>query len=405
MDQKIVINDEALAVIAKKVLDLNMAGLHDSLEETKGETEAVATEIAKQLIEENNQLNKVEMAELVKNQEPGKQVSKTPMVDAMRHKLAVYSGNGKLAAELEEKALGNYGSSDAAGGYLAPIEDAMGFLDLVNLDSNVLPFCAPPYTMKSNIMTIPTLTAGGNAYSIAESTTIGSTSFTEVDTTWGLVTLTAQKHGVFQMATAELLDDSDPAFEAILQANMVRQIATYIDWGMFHGTGTAGVDGTASLLDGLEGNDIITTNLVNAGGSIDFDAILSARAKVQGYTKGDLVLFCNPAVQNQLAGIKDQNGRYIYDPTVRDANTPVIFNIPVVVNNRISSTLGGGSESAIFLGAFKESAVIGRKPEVRYIIDPYTYAQSTQVKFVLSTRIAFSVASEDHFCLIGGITI
>ncbi len=403
--EELIKNPEAIEIIKNKILELNEKDLHDSLEEAGAKYEAVATDIARTMIEENNQLNDTKMAEMVKNTEEREQTSETPMVDHLRYKLALFTGNHKLAAELGEKALGNYSSSDAAGGYLAPNEDAKTFLDLVNLDSNVLPHCAPPYTMKTNTMTIPTLTAGGNAYTVAESTTVGSTPFTEVDTTWGLATLTAYKHGVFQMATAELLDDSDPAFEAILQANMVRQVATYIDWGIFHGDNTAGYDGSGSLISGLEGDDVITTNTVNAGGAISFDDILSMRAKIQGYTKGMLKMFVNPAVQNQLAGIKDDNGRYIYDPTVRSAETPTIFGIPVIVNNRISSTLGGGSESVAFVGAFGESAIIGRKPEVRWIVDPFTYAQSTQVKFVLSTRIAFTVASEDHFGMINGITI
>ena len=402
-EKKIVINDEAVEIIARKVLELNDKGEHDSLANVTENAEKAAREVAEKLIQENHELNKAEIAKLMGNHVPKEEGSKTPMVDAIRHKVAVFTGDVKLAAELQEKA-GNYGTS-TAGGYFAPNENAMEYLDLVNLDSNVLPQCAAPYNMKSNTVTIPTVTAGGAAYSVAESSTANSTPFTGVNMTTGQLTLTAYKHGVYQWASAELLDDSDPAFEAILKSNMVRQLATYIDWGVFHGNNTTGADGSNSLLKGLEGNDVITTNKVNAGGSISFDDILSARAMVQNYTKGSLVMFVNPAVQNQLCGVKDLDGRYIYNPDVRAGDTPTIWGIPVIVNNRISSVLGGGSESMAVIGAFKDSAIIGRKPEVRFIVDPYTYAESTQVKFTVSTRIAFEVASEKHFCLIHGITI
>ena len=402
MDQKIVINDEALAVIAKKVLDLNMAGDHDSLEEAGEKSETVAREIAKGLIEEYAQLNDKRHAELMQNFIPKPQISDTPMMDAVRHSRAVKMGDGKTAESLTEKI--NYGTT-VAGGYFAPNENALEFLDLVNTDSNVLQYCRPPVNMKSNTMTIPTLTNDGLAYTVAEASSANAAALTAVNTTTGQLTLTAYKRGVYQISSAELFDDSDPAFEAVLRMAMIRSMSTSIDWGIFHGDNTAGASGTNDLFKGLEGDDVITTNKVNAGGTIDFDDILSARAKDQNTTKGAHTMFVNPSVQNQLVGVKDLDGRYIYNPDVRTGETAQIWGTPVIVNNRISSALGGGAESAAFYGAFGESAIIGRKPEVRFIVDWTTYAESTSVKLTVSTRIAFEVASEDHFALIHGITI
>ena len=116
------------------------------------------------------------------------------------------------------------------------------------------------------------------------------------------------------------------------------------------------------------------------------------------------MMFMAPAAERALAGVKDNSGRYIYDPTVRSANIPVVFGMPVVLNNRISKTLGGGSETAIFSGAFKDSAIFGIKPEVRFLVDWMTYAESTSVKLTVSTRIAFNVANENHFAMLNGIT-
>ena len=399
---EIKIDDAAVEIIAKKVLDLNMAGVHDSLESVKGDAIKEATEIAEKLIGENQEANKVEVAKLMENFVPKPQVTETPMLDSCKHFMAVQNGDFKTAEKYAEKI--NYGTT-TAGGYFAPEEFSTDYMDLVNLDSNVMSNCGTPYPMKSNTMTLPTLTAGGNAYTVAEASSANSAALTASQMTTGYIQYTAYKHGVYQIITDELLDDSGPALEGLLKAAMVRQMATYVDWGVFHGNNTAGHDTSGSLLKGLEGNSVITSNLVDAGGAISFDDILAARAKCQNKTKGELMLFVNPSVQNAMCGIKDTSGRFVYNPDVRSGDTPTIWGHKVVVNNRISSTLGGGAESAAFFGGFKESALFGRKPEVRFIVDPYTYSESTSVKLTVSTRIAFEVASEDHFAMIHGITV
>ena len=356
--------------------------------------------MAEKLIAENQQLNKEELAKLVADYKPKDQRSETPMMDAVRHSRAVMQGDTKTAAALVEKI--NYGTT-TAGGYFAPDENATFFLDLVNRDSNVLQYCRK-IPMKSNTMTIPTLTAAGNAYTVAEASSANSAALTAVNTTTSYVQMTAYKHGVYQIATAELFDDSDPAFETILRDAMVREMASYIDWGIFHGNNTAGYDTSGSLLKGLEGNDVITSNVTNAGGTPSYDDILKLKVP-QDNTKGELMIFMAPAAERALAGVKDNSGRYIYDPSVRSANVPMIWGMPVVLNNRISKTLGGGSETAIFSGAFKDSALIGIKPEVRFIVDWTTYAESTSVKLTVSTRVAFEVANENHFAMVNGITV
>lgn len=395
------INDESLKVLAGLVKDLNMADKHDSLDGALGdEVDARAIEIATALIEENSQLQKVEFAKMVSD---GKMEDKspTPFSDSYRHWAAVRRGDMKTATELQEKI--NYGTT-TTGGYFSQNEPATFFLDLVVNDSNVMSesFTTP---MKTNTLTIPTLTDAGRAYTVAEASSANSAALTAVNTTTGLVTLTAYKRGVYQIVTDELLDDSDPAFEGVLRMAMARELSASADWGVFHGNNTAGASRTNDLFSGLEGDNIITSNVINAGGAISFDDILAARAAVQENTMGELVMFVNPAVENQLLGIKDNDGQYIYHPAVREGTVPTIWGHKVIVNRNISKTLGGGSESAVFFGGFRESALFGIKNQVKWVFDPFTYSESTSVKIVASIRIAFEVADESHFALIGGITV
>ena len=396
------INDEALGIIAQKILKYNEAGLHDSLEEAGDKAVEAAKEMAKSLIEEYRQLNDVEMAKLVKHAELPEKNSDTLFMDVCRRELAVKTGDTKLVEEMTEKTTPNYGTT-TAGGYLAPAEDAYMLIDLVFKDSVMGQF-GRKVPMKSNSLVIPTLTAGTSAYSFTETSTTGSGGVTDANLTTSFVTLTAYQYGVWTTVTNELLQDSDPAIEGIIRGDITRQLGAAFDWSIFHGNNTVGVAGTNGLMYGLEGKDIITTNKESAGGTVDFDDIMTLKA-CQDYTNAPLMMFAHPKAERQLATVKDNSGRYIYDPTVRSADVPTIWNMPLHLTNQISTTLGGGAETAIFCGAFNDSMIVGIKPMVNLIADPYTYAANNQVRFIMMMRFAMQVASETHFSMLEGITV
>ncbi len=396
------INAEAVAIIAQKVLELNEAGLHDSLKDAGDKAVDKAVEIAKAMIEENQELNNIEIAKLVKNTETTEQRSSTWLIDMARRSQAIRGGDQKLVEELTEKTSANSGTT-TLGGYLAPTENAYELIDLVNKDSIMLGF-GRKVPMRSNTLTFPTLTAGTVAYSFAEATTSGSGGTTDAPITTSFLTLTAFAYGVQTTISNELLQDSDPSIEAVIRSDITRQIASYIDWSVFHGNNTVGLDGANSLMSGLEGDDIIVTNKNSAGGAPSFDDILALK-KPQDNTMAPLQVIMHPGAERALSGVKDNVGRYIYDPTVRSAGTPMIWSMPVSTTNRISTTLGQGAETAIFAGAFNDSMYWGTKPNFEVIFDPFTYAGNSQVRLVSIFRVAMNVTHENHFSMLDGVTL
>ncbi len=399
------INKEAVALIAGELLaqaekgnfDL-FQGVEVIVEDATAQAKAMATE----LIDEYKQLNDVEMAKLVKVHQPEEKKTDTLFMDVMRRELAVKNGDHKLVEEMTEKTTPNYGTT-TYGGYLAPAEDAYELIDLVFKDSIMGAF-GRKVPMKSNTLVVPTMTAGTSAYSFTETSTTGSGGVTDAPITTSFITLTAYQYGVWTTVTNELLQDSDPSIEALIRSDITRQLGAAYDWSIFHGNNTVGVAGTNGLMYGLEGKDVITTNKESAGGAVDFDDIMTLKA-CQDYTNAPLMMFAHPKAERQLATVKDNSGRYIYDPTVRSAGVPTIWNMPLHLTNQISTTLGGGAETAIFCGAFNDSMIVGIKPMVNLIADPYTYAANNQVRFIMMMRFAMQVASETHFSMLEGITV
>ncbi len=402
---EILINKEAQTEIAKTVLALAEKGEFDLFQGVDVIVENAveqAMAVAEKLINEYKELNDVEMAKLVKGYEPAEKVSDTPMMDTMRHSLAVKNGDFKLAEELAIKTTANSGTT-TDGGYLAPAEDAYQLIDLVFKDSAMGAF-GRKVPMKSNSLVIPTATTGTSVYTFTEATTTGSGGHTDAPIVTSFITLTAYAHGIWTTVTSQLLEDSDPKIEAFIRSDMTRQMGAAWDWGIFHGNNTVGLSGTNSLISGLEGDDIITTNLESAGGAVDFDDIMTLKA-CQDFTNSPLTLVAHPKAERQLATVKDNSGRYIYDPTVRSAGVPTIWNMPLVLTNQISTTLGGGSETAIFGGAFNDSMIVGIKPTVEFLVDPFTYANNQQIRFFMFLRLAMQVANESHFSMLNGITV
>lgn len=404
VDKKLVINDEALDILAKKIRGFYDSGEWELPHGVTESVEAVAKATAEQLIRENGEhLNNKAVAEAAIAMRETEQKSETPFCDIINYGSALRRGDMKAAQDHVEK--DHVIGTTTAGGHLAPTEYSNQLIDLVFKDSNVMGYCKK-IPMKSNALVIPTRTAGLTAYTVAESSDAagGSTATTESTTTFATVTLTAYKHGVVTYISNELLEDADPSIEALVREDITYQLGSYVDWEIFHGTGAAGADGTAGLISGLEGGSVITTNVDSAGGALSFDDMNYLRTPLDN-VNAPLTYFMNPATERALMGVKDGNQRYIYDPSVRSGDVPVVWGVPVVTNNRISKTLGGGSETAAFSGAFSQSALIGVKNSVNLIVDPFTYSNYATTRVVGHFRIAFTVASETHFAMVDGITV
>lgn len=333
---------------------------------------------------------------------PTKVESETPIRDFIRHAVALTKNDTRVIDEYREK--DHLIGTDAAGGYIAQTEDSNELIDLTINDSTLLSRCRV-VRPNTNALNFPTLSSGFAGYWTAESTNAptGTTAFTEETTTFGQVTLTMHKLGIFTVISTELLEDSDPSIEAVLRSNISESLAAAFDYGGFHGNATAGIANANSLLTGLD--TTITTNEFAVGAEFNFDDIVNLVRRPKRYSNGEVTVFANPAGVDRMLKVKDGNGQYLLQGPMSDAGVGRIWGSPVIESREISTTSGSGSdETPIYAGTFGSSALAGVKNGISFVVDPYSYAQEASIKLVARVRFGFTVAAETHFARLIGLT-
>lgn len=396
---KVVVNPEVIGILASKVLDALDDGTHQMPENWQGKVEDWAKAEAEKFVQNLPALNDPAVASASAAHVEGPVVSETPVLDKLRSLYFSKTGQQeKLNAIQKDQLIG----TDSVGGYIVEREDAGGLLDLT-INDNLLSSRCQQYRLKTNAVRLPTITGDPTVYTVAESTDAGSsTTTTESTATFGAVTLTVYRHGLFVQVSNELMEDSDPQIEAILRKSIQNAIGSASDWSILHGTGSAGAAGSASSITGLE--SLITTNVLNAGGTAGYDDIVDLMTP-EDYCDGDITLATHPVVRRQLLKTKDNDGRAIWESGFQTGGLPAVLGMGLGLTRQMSKTLGGGAESAIVSGAFGTSAWCGVKSGVSIIVDPYTVAEYNSTRFVVNYRAGFQVSSETHFAWLGGITV
>ncbi|GIV82072.1 MAG: hypothetical protein KatS3mg051_1426 [Anaerolineae bacterium] len=132
----------------------------------------------------------------------------------------------------EYKALGI--DPDTAGGFLVPAGQANQIIELLRAEATVLPLCRQ-LPLNRPTFTIPTQTGGATVSWIGENESISAS-----QPTFGQKMLVAKKMGILVQVSNELLEDSDPAIDAIIREDIARAAAEEIDRVILEGSGLGG---------------------------------------------------------------------------------------------------------------------------------------------------------------------
>jgi len=303
----------------------------------------------------------------------------------------------------EQKSL--YDSSNAAGGYLVPTEESRTLLDLTTNWEVIPPMCTQ-VPMRTHQITFPTLSAGITAYWIPEATSSSPSGQSEgvkqeSDPTFGQMTITAHVLAVLVYVSNQLLDDSDPAVDTVLFNLFAKTLGRYLDIACLRGAGTA-----TDPVTGLSG--LITTNLLSAGASFDFDDIINVIYSVLdnsdgGTTQVDVI--GHTKAERKLMKVKDNDGQYIYKRPLDGRGLPSIYGEPWHRDNNISITLGAGSnETRIFSGDFANFAYVGSRSQIVIKANPWgTGFTQNQTAFLAEFRKGFAVSDETRFANLSGV--
>jgi HK97 family phage major capsid protein len=296
----------------------------------------------------------------------------------------------------------------AAGGYLVSSEQAGEVLNLVNKFSAIKDLCRQ-VPMNAHQITFPTISEGLTAYWVPEAsdsegkTVDGSDQAggekPRSEPTFGQLPVTAHVLAVKVVVSNQLLDDSDPSVDQVLQNLFAETIGQAFDVAALRGTGAA-----TDPITGLAGK--ITTNDLTTGGSFDFDNVVDLIFRIYENAPfaAEVPVLGHPKAEKVLMKLKDSSGDYIYrqpgQPRAEAESRPRIWGEPFVRDPNILTNLGGTTdETRLFAGDFAGSAIVGLRTGMVVKTNPWAepYFSYNQTCFLAEVRIGFNLSDEKRF--------
>jgi HK97 family phage major capsid protein len=139
-----------------------------------------------------------------------------------------------VPAEIQNRAL--VVATTSAGGYLVDSVNSVGFVDL--LRKRTLAYRLGAQSMPGLVgnLNIPRLASGATPAALASETS----TISETDDTFGQIALTPHNFGAYTECSRQLLLQSAPAVDLVINTDLTRSAATTVDDEFFNGPGSSG---------------------------------------------------------------------------------------------------------------------------------------------------------------------
>lgn len=255
------------------------------------------------------------------------------------------------AIKAQYKALGI--NPDTAGGYLVRPEYSNQIIELLRAETVVLPLCLQ-IPLNSDTLTIPAQTGGATVSWVGEGATINPT-----EATFGMKRLVAHKMAALVKISNELLEDSDPAIDAIIREDIARAAAEEIDRVILMGSGLG-----EEPLGVLYGASSVTA--LNAVPSYSNLSALVRTIETAKVSKNPPWAWVYSTRENHtLRTLEDTAGNLIfagpgaYQQAAAGAMQPTLLDYPRYDTNIIAED--GNQETKMFFGQWRDVVVGMRK--------------------------------------------
>lgn len=240
-------------------------------------------------------------------------------------------------ADLEKKTM--LSSSATAGGYLIPEPLSARVLDLARNRALTVQAGVGTIPMTSQTLALAAITGNPTVEWTAENATIS-----ETDMTFGRREFVAKKMAAICRVSNELLEDAQN-IDTIIETALADAIALELDRTVLFGTGVGqplGIFETSGV-----------TESTSVGTPTSYDKFLDAIYSVRGYNYEPNAVMYSSRTAQTLAKLKtgltsDKT------PLVQPADFAALSKY---VTNQVSNTLGGGAESAAFVGQWNQYAI------------------------------------------------
>jgi len=264
------------------------------------------------------------------------------------------------------------------GGYLVPDEFERTLVEALE-EENIFRQIAKVVTTSSGDKKIPVVASKGTASWVDEEGAIP-----ESDDSFGQVSIGAYKLATMIKVSEELLNDSvfnlESLFnlESYIAKEFARRIGAKEEEAFFIGDGAGKPTGILNTTGGAE------IGVTTAGASITMDEIMDLFYSLKSPYRRNAVFVMNDATVKAIRKLKDNNGQYLWQPSVT-ANTPdTILNRPVRTSAYVPAI--APSAKAIAFGDFGYYWVADRQGRAFKRLNEL-YAATGQVGLMATQRV------------------
>ncbi len=205
---------------------------------------------------------------------------------------------------------------DAEGGYLVPDEYEKKLVE--GLEDEVF-FRGMAHVIRtsSGDRKIPIITGHGEAAWMDE-----GEQFTESDDTFGQTSISAYKLGTLIKVSDELLNDSVFDLAGYISREFARRIGAKEEEAFFIGDGKGKPTGIFDTKGGAQ------TGVTTSGTGITFDDVMDLYYSLRAPYRNKASWILNDSTVKAIRKLKDANGNYIWQPSVREGEPDRILNRP-----------------------------------------------------------------------------
>ena len=262
--------------------------------------------------------------------------------------------------------------TDSEGGYLVPDKFERTLIEALE-EENIFRRIATVIHSNSGDRKIPVVASKGTAGWIDEEGL-----YPESDDSFGQLSLGAYKLGTMIKISEELLNDSAFDMEGYITREFARRIGTKEEEAFFKGDGTGKPLG---LLADTGGADIGVTT---TGASITADDVIDLYYSLRVHYRKKAKWIMNDSTVSALRKLKDQNGQYLWQPSLVAGTPNTILGCEVISSPFMPSIATG--EKAIAFGDYSYYWIADRQGRTFKRLNEL-FATTGQVGFLGAQRV------------------
>ncbi|GLI18410.1 phage capsid protein [Tepidanaerobacter syntrophicus] len=263
--------------------------------------------------------------------------------------------------------------TESEGGYLVPDEFERTLVEALE-EENVFRQIANVITTSSGDRKIPVVASKGTASWVDEEGQIP-----ESDDSFAQVSIGAYKLATMIKVSEELLNDSVFNLEQYIAREFARRIGAKEEEAFFIGDGSGKPTG---ILANNGGGEVGVT--AASAAAITLDEIMDLFYSLKSPYRRNAVFIMNDSTVKAIRKLKDNNGQYLWQPSLTAGTPDTILNRPVRTSAYMPA-IAAGAKTIVF-GDFSYYWVADRQGRVFKRLNEL-YAATGQVGFMATQRV------------------